>query len=75
MAATSKPKDPGFSIAALREGLVAEPVLTQRFCMRMSRVEHDLLQRLSGAAGTTSSHTIRRLIAMAADALLAEPEA
>lgn len=70
MPATSKPKDPGLSISALREALAPDPLLSQRFCMRMSRAEHDLLQRLSGAAGTTASHTVRRLIALAAEALL-----
>lgn len=73
LATSTKPKpEPVLSLAGLREILQPEPLMSARLTVRISRREHEQLQRVATAAGVTTSHAVRRLVALAAETLLAE---
>jgi len=74
-AATSKPKASQLSLTGLRAAVAPEPLLAQRFTIRLSRAEFETLQRVATVTGTTMSHAARRILALAAAELLAEQEA
>lgn len=75
MGATAKPKPAPLSLSDLRQALAPEPVMSTKIGIRLTRTEHERLQRLASAAGVTLAHCARRILATAAEALLAEQEA
>lgn len=70
MGTTTKPKPSPLTIADLREALAPEPLMQAKIGIRVTKAEYDRLQRLAAAAGVTTAHACRRVLAIAAEALL-----